>query len=96
MAYCYVLFSKKLNKYYTGSTTETMNERLEKHISGFYDGFHFTHSTKDWIIFLAILCVNIDQARKIETHIKRMKSKQYIQNLKNYPEVIEKLLNKYS
>jgi putative endonuclease len=33
---------------------------------------------------------------KIERHIKKMKSKKYIQNLKKYPEMVEKLLIKNS
>jgi putative endonuclease len=32
----------------------------------------------------------------IEQHIKKMKSKVYIQNLKRYPEILQKLINKYS
>ena len=35
------------------------------------------------------------QARNIETHIKRMKSRVYIVNLKKYPEIIVKLKIKY-
>lgn len=34
--------------------------------------------------------------KKIETHIKKMKSKKYIQNLKIYPEIPLKLLVKYA
>ena len=96
MSICYILFSKKLNRFYVGSTIEKAEDRLEKHLSKFYDGFHFTHSANDWSAFLSIQCKNINQARKIETHIKKMKSKKYIQNLKKYSELIEKLLNKYS
>jgi putative endonuclease len=41
---------------------------------------------------------NLDKvaARKIETHIKAMKSKKYINNLKKYPEISLKLIAKYS
>ncbi|PXY38851.1 excinuclease ABC subunit C, partial [Flavobacterium cheongpyeongense] len=35
------------------------------------------------------------QALAIEKHIKDMKSKIYIENLLRYPEVINKLLEKY-
>jgi putative endonuclease len=95
-AYCYIIFSENLNKYYVGSTTETIIERLEKHITEYYEGTHFTHSTKDWNIYLTIPCLNRNQAKKVEAHIKRMKSKKYIQNLKEHPQIIKKLLNKYS
>jgi putative endonuclease len=36
------------------------------------------------------------QARLIEELIKKMKSKIHIQNLKKYPEILQKLIVKYS
>jgi putative endonuclease len=36
-----------------------------------------------------------NQARLIEKHIKKMKSKTYIHNLVKYPEIAEKLLLKF-
>jgi len=36
------------------------------------------------------------QARMIETHIKRMKSRKYIENLMKYPAIAEKLKEKYN
>jgi hypothetical protein len=41
---------------------------------------------------LEFLCATFTQARRIENHIKRMKSRKYIMNLKTYPEMMEKLL----
>jgi len=35
------------------------------------------------------------QARKIEAHIKRMKSRKFIENLKKYPEIQERLIKLY-
>jgi len=40
-------------------------------------------------------CENKTQALAIEKHIKSMKSKIYIENLKKYPEMVTKLLIKY-
>ena len=96
MGYCYIIFSKKLNVYYTGITSENPEKRLERHVSKHYEGYHFTHSASDWNIFLSIKCNNMEQARMIEVHIKKMKSKKYIQNLKKHSEMREKLLRKYS
>ena len=96
MPYCYILLSKKIKSYYTGITSEELQTRLEKHISKHYEGQHFTHAASDWDLFLTIKCSTIDQARMIEKHIKSMKSKKYIENLKQYPEMKEKLLSKYS
>jgi len=89
MNYVYILYSKSLDKYYIGETLD-LQERVKQHNSGFYKTA-FTKQTKDWILYLSILCNNRVIARKIETHIKNMKSKVYIQNLKKYPEIIEKL-----
>ncbi len=93
---CYILYSKKLDRYYTGYTTKTAEERVNRHISEYYGVTKFTHRAKDWVIFLEIGCEKACQAIKIESHIKRMKSKIYIENLKKYPEIIIKLKDKYS
>jgi putative endonuclease len=95
MPACYILYSKAINKFYIGATGETVSERLNKHVQGFYDN-KYTAIAKDWEIFLAIECMTTKQAFAIEAHIKRMKSRKYIENLKCYPEMIEKLLNHYS
>ena len=55
----------------------------------------YTHGKKDWKLFLEIECKTHAQARRIESHIKRMKSKTYIQNLKKYPELIVKILYRF-
>lgn len=95
MAFCYILYSPSLDKYYIGSTSEAIESRLDKHLSKFYGTNHFTATVSDWDIHHRILCTSGKQARRIENHIKRMKSKQYIQNLKKYPEMTVKLLSKY-
>ena len=95
MPACYILYSESVNKFYIGATSETVLTRFNKHIEEFYDK-KYTGVAKDWEIFLSIECVTIKQAFKIEAHIKRMKSHKYIENLKHYPEMIEKLLNRYS
>jgi putative endonuclease len=47
-------------------------------------------------LFFRIEELSYDQARKIEKHIKNMKSRSYYYNLKKYPAIVEKLKNKYS
>jgi len=95
MPACYILYSKKLNKHYVGATSTDATERLNRHSSEYYEG-KFTSKTDDWELFLSIECTNVKQAFAIEAHIKRMKSRKYIENLKHYPEIIEKLLLQYS
>jgi len=93
--YCvYVIYSKSIDSYYVGETIEVL-ERIEQHNTGFYDSA-FTKQCKDWSLYYKIDCDNRKQARQIESHIKKMKSKVYIQNLKKYPEIVQKLKNKYN
>ena len=94
-AHVYILYSKKLNRYYTGITSLDVEERLANHLSKRYGKQHYTYKADDWKLFWKLSCENMSQARKIELHIKKMKSKVYIQNLIKYTEISEKLLSKY-
>jgi len=47
MCFCYILYSKSLDKYYIGSSCENLQERLRKHLSN-HKGY--TSKIKDWII----------------------------------------------
>jgi putative endonuclease len=95
MAYCYILYSPTINRFYVGSTELEPEQRLELHNIQYYGDKKFTARANDWALFLEIQCNSVQQARKIESHIKRMKSKTYIKNLKKYPELREKLIAKY-
>jgi len=92
--YVYILFSKKLNRYYTGSTNLPPEDRLKQHNEGFNDN-GFTTKGIPWVLFLSLECKSREQARNVEFHIKRMKSRKYIENLKLYQELCQKLLNRY-
>ena len=95
-AYCYILFSPSLQKFYTGATTNPPEKRKNMHLEEFYSSAKYTAQVKDWEIYLTINCCDYSQALAIEKHIKRMKSSKYIRNLKKYPEIIGKLIAKYS
>ena len=88
----YILFSKKLNRFYIGYTSD-LETRMEFHRNS--ETSKFTHNASDWEIFFEIDCENKNQGLAIEKHIKSMKSKIYIENLTKYPEMIEKLKLKY-
>ena len=96
MTYCYILHSASLNRYYTGSTILESGERLDRHLEEYYGARKFTAKVKDWELYLEIPCESIEIARKIENHIKRMKSKKYIQNLKAYPDLVKRLQERFS
>ncbi|MBU2949823.1 GIY-YIG nuclease family protein [Tamlana agarivorans] len=94
MNFVYILYSISIDKYYVGETLD-IQERIKQHNSGFYDSA-YTKQTSDWVLYYSISCEDRVLARKIETHIKKMKSKTYIQNLKKYSEITEKLKSKYN
>ena len=90
----YIIYSKVLDKYYVGETVDIEN-RLVEHNEGKYKKA-FTKKAKDWSVFLLINCATKQQALKIEKHIKRMKSRVYIENLKKFPEIVKRLKERYS
>ena len=89
----YILHSKKLDRFYIGFTSD-IDIRLDFHKLS--PPNKFTGKATDWELFLVIDCINKSQALAIEKHIKAMKSKTYILNLKKYPGVIDKLKSKYA
>jgi len=89
MATLYVLYSAQINRFYTGSCLN-MNTRLEEHLQGKYLK-SYTKKANDWVIYFRVDNLTLDLARKMEYHVKKMKSKKYIENLKAYPELLEKL-----
>jgi putative endonuclease len=93
MAHVYVLYSESLDSYYTGSCLR-IDQRLNQHLSAAFPG-SYTSRAKDWVLFFQIDQLGARQSRRIENHIKRMKSRIYIENLKKYPEISERLRKKY-
>jgi len=95
MSYCYIIYSKKIDRFYVGSCQGDLNDRINKHNTSFYEGQHYTSQASDWQLHLSISCESFLQARKIENHIKAMKSRKYLTDLKSYPDMIEKLLFRF-
>ena len=93
MAFTYILFSKKLNKFYIGATQESIEERINKHNTKSYGVHHFTAKAEDWSLFLSFETEDFKHAFRLENKIKKMKSKVYIQNLVKYPELRIKIIN---
>ena len=88
-----ILYSEKLNRFYIGATLD-IEERMNFHHSS--PAHKFTGKSDDWELFLKSECDNKKQALLVERHIKRMKSRKYIENLKNHPEILEKLKARYT
>jgi putative endonuclease len=93
MATVYIIFSKKINKYFIGSCMD-FSERLEEHRLKKFKGT-FTTRTDDWELFHAIHDLEYSQARRIELHIKNMRTREYYNNLKKFPELVEKLKERF-
>jgi putative endonuclease len=85
----YILYSKKLEKYYIGQTND-LNKRIEQHNS--LDNSSSTKKGQPWTLFINIDCESRLQAIRIERYIKKMKSRIYIETLKKFPEKIENIL----
>jgi putative endonuclease len=94
-AYVYILYSQRINRYYIGSTSLKPADRLQQHNSHFYKN-KFTAKGIPWTLAFFIQCNSRKQAEAIESHIKRMKSRDYLRNLMKYSEMQEKLLNRFS
>jgi putative endonuclease len=93
MVSVYIIYSPNLDKYYVGQSEDVI-ARLDQHnMHLFLSGF--TVISNEWELFHQIACENRTQAVRIERHIKRMKSRKYIENLKQYPEMVKKLLESH-
>lgn len=94
MATVYILHSESTDGYYIGSCL-IISERLQQHLDKTYFD-SYTRKASDWTLCLSIDRLDYQQARKIEKHIKSMKSRNYIENLKKYPEMVLALVKRYS
>ncbi len=93
-AVVYIIKSIKTSRYYIGET-DKLNKRILHHNNKELN----TNTTKSgipWELYHRIECDSRIQSRKIERHIKRMKSRNYIENLRKFPEIAQKLLVKYA
>jgi putative endonuclease len=91
----YILYSQRANLHYVGNTALPIEKRLAQHNAG----VHKKAATKrgiPWSVLMIIPCESRLQARRIEAHIKKMKSKVYINNLSKYPEMCQKLLLRFA
>ena len=93
-AFCYILFSQKLNVFYTGASQDDIEGRIHKHNTGYYGNDKFTAKTDDWVLFILLEADDFAHAVRIERKIKAMKSAKYIRNLLKYPEMVLKIINK--
>jgi putative endonuclease len=89
----YIIYSKKLNKFYIGKS-ENFTQRLVIHNSD--ENEKWSKSGRPWEPYLVINCKHFKQAGSIERYIKAQKSKKYIIQLKEKPNYLQNLLNRFS
>ena len=93
MAIFYILHSKSIDRFYIGSCLD-----LEKRISEHNSGKHtqsFTKRANDWEKYFIIENLEYGVSRKIESYVKSMKSKKYIENLKQFNELQLSLIKRF-
>jgi putative endonuclease len=79
MHFVYIIYSATTDKYYVGETVD-IDLRLQQHHQSFFKGASTTFA-KDWELKLLIKLKDRLEARKIESYIKAMKSKKFIEQL---------------
>jgi putative endonuclease len=89
----YILFSQKLNRYYVVQT-QNFEERIKYHLLNEFSG-SFTTKADDWQVYFTIPCESRIQVLQIESHIKRLKSKNYIGNLRKHDSIVIRLKEMY-
>ena len=77
MAYVYIIYSSKVNKYYVGACSD-LNRRLYEHNIGHSK---FTSTGTPWELKYSELFSNLQDAKKRELEIKKKKSRIYIEQL---------------
>ena len=95
-AWCYFLFSHKLDRFYIGSTELLPEQRLELHLIKAYGKSKFTAKVDDWELFFSIQCNSLVQARKIETYLKNMRNTKYYTWLSQNPDAAERIKERFS
>jgi putative endonuclease len=77
MAYLYILYSQKLNRYYIGSTSD-FERRLSEHNRGQTTS---TRSGMPWELKFLLDVGDIKQAKDLEFKLKRWKSRKLIERV---------------
>ena len=84
MPHCiYIIYSAKIDKFYIGSTSDILEERVRKHNSN-HSGF--TGRVNDWKLIYKEEFTSKAEARLREKEIKSWKSRVRIQELIGSPE----------
>jgi putative endonuclease len=90
MFYIYILYSESADKYYVGHSDDP-TRRLDEHNSVIKNSF--TAKFRPWILKATYeVSDSRGETRKVENHIKRMKSRITIEKMIGDPEEFRKIL----
>ncbi len=95
-AFCYILYSNKLDRFYIGSTELPVVERLRLHLTRHYGATKYTAKADDWIIYHFVAFDSLQQARKAENYLKRMRNRNYYNLLRTDELAGKKIVDKFS
>ncbi|MBG6110260.1 putative endonuclease [Flavobacterium sp. CG_23.5] len=92
MYFIYIIYSKKLDRYYIG-TTDKVEVRLLEHNSGFYND-SYTVKGIPWELNLSFECESSEKAYRLEKFLKRMKSRVFLEKVIVDPDILLDIQNK--
>ena len=85
--YIYILYSRKLDKYYLGRTTD-LTQRLHFHNNPI-ESRKFTAKGIPWEMVFFFKCNDKSEAIELERKLKKMKSRKLLEKLIANPSLIE-------
>ena len=74
----YILFSESLQRYYVGSTSLTVEERLDYHL---HKHKGFTAKASDWVAIWSMSFETVSESRTLERKIKKRGAKRFLEDL---------------
>ena len=77
MAFCYILYSEKLDKYYVGACIDLVRRVYEHNIGH----SKFTSTGTPWVLKYEEEFPDLAAAKKREAYIKKQKSRKFIKGL---------------
>ena len=94
MPFVYILRSIKDDSFYIGKTFDLEQRLLYHNTVELNEGT--SKSGIPWKYFLTLEVKSYFLAGKLEKHLKEVHSEEYCMNLVKYPEISQKLIEKYS
>ena len=88
--YIYIIYSESADRYYIGHTNDP-DRRLDEHNNVIKNSYTFKY--RPWILKACFeLSESRGEAKKVETYLKRMKSRKLIENIIKNPKEFDKIV----